>query len=31
MCVELLAYDLTLRRWLANPGASRREIGVFTA
>jgi hypothetical protein len=31
MWVELLAYDLILRRWLANPRASRREIGVFSA
>lgn len=28
---ELLAYDLTLRQWLANPGASQREIGVLSA
>ena len=31
MWAELLAYDLILRRWLANPGASRREIGVLSA
>ena len=31
MWVELLAYDLILRRWLANPRASRREIGVLSA
>jgi hypothetical protein len=31
MWVELLAYDLILRRWLANPRASRSEIGVFSA
>ena len=31
MFTELLAYDLTLRRWLATPGASRREIGVLSA
>ncbi len=31
MLVELLAYDLILRRLLANPRASRREIGVLSA
>ena len=30
MWVELLAYDLILRRWLANLRSSRREIGVFS-
>jgi hypothetical protein len=31
MWAELLAYDLILRRWLANPRASRRDIGVLSA